>query len=193
MMETLERIHRLAFAQDGKSAAQKILLLRKEFQTLLERPKEKFFREMYEVCATFGITVPIDHQKVAIIIDQELPNMKWYQDHGHDKIALAIPGFIIGRCLFNFSVPQPDRDLFHLLMQIMEADFFRALGFKTWFENGVFDEKGIRQAIRDIVSLHKKQYGRFNPDLKKLVFNSMPVFAVSFLWMIRELDLSRTD
>jgi hypothetical protein len=193
MMEALERIHRLTFAQDGKNAAQKNLLLRKEFQKLLERPREKFFVEMYEVSATFGITGPVDHQKVAIIIDQELPNMKWYKDHGHDKIALAIPGFIAGRCLFNFAVPKPDKDLFHLLLQIMEPDYFRELGFQVFIENGILDEKAIRKAIREIVAKHKKTYGRLNPNLKPLVFNSLPAFAESYLWMVRDLDLAKTD
>lgn len=193
MMEALERIQRLAFARDGKNASQKILLLRKEFQKLLDRPKEKFFKEMYEVSATFGITAPVDHQRVALIIDQELPNMKWYVQHGHEQVALAIPGFIAGRCLFIFAAPQPDRDLFHLLMQILEADYFRELGFFTYYENGVFKEKEIKQVIRNLVSRYKKSYGRLNPDLRKLVFNSLPAFAESFLWMMKELDLSRTD
>ncbi len=193
MMEALERIHRLTFAQDGKNAAQKNLSLRKEFQKLLDRPKEKFFKEMYEVSATFGITGPVDHPKVAIIIDQELPNMKWYKDHGHDKIALSIPGFIAGRCLFNFAVPKPDKDLFHLLLQILESDYFEELGFPAYAKGGMPDEKAIRKAIREIVAKNKKSYGRLNPNLKMLVFNSMPAFAESFLWMMRDLDLTKTD
>lgn len=193
MMETLERIHRLAFAQDDKNGAQKILLLRKEFQKLLDRPKEKFFKEMYEVSATFGITVSVDHQKVALIIDQELPNVKWYKDNGHDRVALAIMGFIVGRCFFIFAVPPPDRDLFHLLMQVLESEYFSELGFSTFYKNGAFKEKEIKQAIRNIVHQHKKSYGRLNPELRKLVFSSLPAFAESFLWMMRELDLSRTD
>ncbi|MEZ4959105.1 MAG: hypothetical protein R2830_04745 [Saprospiraceae bacterium] len=193
MMETLERAHRLAFAKDGKNAAQKNQLLRKELQKLLERPKEKFFKEMYEVSATFGITAPIDHQKVALIIDQELPNMKWYYEHGHERIALAIPGFIAGRCLFYFAVPKPDRDLLHLLLQILEADYFGKLGFVKLFDNGVLDEKGIKQSIRRVAQAYRKSYPRLNPDLKKLVFHSLPKFSESYLQMVRELDLSKSE
>jgi hypothetical protein len=193
MMEALERAHRLAFSKDGKNAAQKNQLLRKELQKLLERPKEKFFKEMYEVSATFGITAPIDHQKVALVIDQELPNMKWYYEHGHLRIALAIPGFIAGRCLFYFAVPKPDKDLLHLLMQIMEADYFGQLGFDKFCENGALDEKGIKSAIRGIVQEHKKSYPNLNPNLKKLAFDSLPKFAESFLLMLRDLDLSKLE
>ncbi len=194
MMETLENVHRLAFAQDGKNAAQKNLLLRKEFKKLLDRPKEKFFKEMYEVSATFGIAAPVDHQKVAIIIEQELPNMKWYKDHGHEKIALAIPSYIAGRCLFHYAVPKPDRELFHLLLQILEADYFKELGFSSncWI-NGSLSEKAVKSAVRDITARNRKIFGRLNPNLKSLVFASLPDFAESFLWMVRDLDLARTD
>ena len=190
-MEVLECIHRLAFEQDGKNAAQKNQALRREFQKLLERPKEKFFQELYEVSATFGVMPFIDHQNVKILIDQELPNMRWYADHGHEKVAVAIPGFIIGRSLFNFALPPPDRDFFHLLMQILESDFFKNLGFTSFVSNGKMDEKAVRQAIRRIVEQHGQAYPNLNPDTKKLVFTSMPNFAESFLLMVRELDLTK--
>ncbi len=191
MMEVLECIHRIAFEQDGKNAAQKNLALRKEFQKLLDRPREKFFQEMYEVSATFGITPPIDHQNVIILIDQELPNMRWYADHGHERVALAVPGFIIGRSLFNFALPLPDKALFHLLLQVMEADYFHSLGFKPLVENGVFDEKGIKMAIRQIAEQYENDFPKLKPDVKKLVYSSMPDFAESFLKMVRELNLAR--
>lgn len=190
-MEALERIHRFAFAQDGKNAAQKNLKLRKEFQKLLDRPKEKFFREMYEVSSTFGITAPIDHQNVALIIEQELVNMKWYREHGHEKYALAIPGFIAGRCLFYFAVPLPDREYFHFLLEIMEADYFRELGFTTYFNGGVLDKKGIKARLRQIAERHRPEYKYLKPNLKRLNYNSLGEFAESYCWMVKELDLTR--
>ncbi len=189
MMETLERIHRLAYEQDGKNTAQKNLLLRKEFQGLLDRPKILYFKEMYEVRATFGITSPIDHQKVALVIQQELPNMKWYRENGYDKIALSIPGFIASRCLFYFAVPLPDKDFFHLLLQILEADYFEKLGFATYCRNGEPEEKLIKKQIRAITERHRNNYPELNPDLKSLDFTSLPAFAESYCWMIRALEI----
>jgi hypothetical protein len=124
MMETLENVHRLAFAQDGKNVPQKNLVLRKEFQKLIDRPKEKFYQELYEVRSTFGITTPVDHNQLVQLIEQELPNMKWYMEQGYDKIALSVPGFIVGQSLFNYTLPEPDKALFHLYFQILEPEFF---------------------------------------------------------------------
>ena len=187
-MEALERIHRLAYEQDGKNTLEKNRLLRQEFQKLLDRPKEQFFKEMYEVRATFGITAPIEHQKVSLAIEQELVHAKWYQEQGYDKIAIAIPGFIASRCLFYFAVPKPDKDLFHLLLQILEADYFKELGFKTCCQDGQLEPKRVKKAIRKIVAQYEQHYPSFSPDVKKLNYGSMPEFAESFCWMIKSLE-----
>lgn len=188
MMEALERIHRLAYGQDGKNTAQKNQLLRREFQQLLDRPKELLFKEMYEVRATFGITSPIEHQKVSLAIEQELHNAKWYREHGHEKIAIAIPGFIASRCLFYFAVPKPDKDLFHLLLQIIETGYFEELGFETYVHDGQPDEKKVKKAVREITGQYKYRYPGMSPDLKMLNFYSMADFAESFCWMVKEMD-----
>ncbi|MFQ5445848.1 MAG: hypothetical protein ACE5FF_02845 [Saprospiraceae bacterium] len=190
MMETLEHIHRMAFAKDGKNVAQKDQAIRREFQKLLDRPKEKFFKEMYEVRATFGITTPIDHQKLALIIEQELPNMKWYLEQGHEQIALAVPGYIASFSLFYYALPGPDKELFHLLLQIIEHAYFEELGFQSFVQNGKFDKKAIRREIHHIAERHRKACPKLAPGLNTLVWSSLPQFAESFLLMVRALDLS---
>ena len=189
MMEALERIHRVAYEEDGKNAAQKNQALRKEFQKLLDRPKEQYFKEMYEVSTTFGITAPVDHQKVILAIDQELANAKWYREHGYDVIALAIPGFIASRCLFYFAMPKPDKAFFHLLLQIIESDYFKKLGFEAYSENGRLHERLIKKRVREIAETHLDQYPALSPDLKRLNFKSLPAFAESFCYMVRGLEI----
>lgn len=186
LMESLERIHRLAFEQDQLGAVQKNLLLMKEFQKLLDRPREKYFAEMYEVSATFGITGPIEHASVVQVIDQELPNMQWYVENGHLAPALAIPGFIVGRLLFNFAVPPPDRDLLHLYYQIMEPSFFGELGYSTYYLKNLLDEKSVRQAIKRITDKHAGRYPSFNPNIRLLDFRSLAAFAHSYLEMVKQ-------
>ena len=38
--------------------------------------------------------------------------------------AMAIPGYIVGYCLFNYAIPKPDKDFFFLYYQIMYGTFF---------------------------------------------------------------------
>jgi hypothetical protein len=195
MMETLERIHRIYFTTDKQNPAQKNVIIRKELKKLLGRTKEDYFLEMYLTKSTFGITKPVNHDRVVGFIDGELHNMDWYNEHEYHAIAISIPGYIVGYCMFNFAAPRPDRELFHLYYQIVEADYFKNLGFTLNYYDSVkntFDKKAIKRAINDITENNKELYGRMSPDKSLLKFDTLTNFAKSFLVMIRNLDLTKT-
>jgi hypothetical protein len=196
MMESLERMHRQYFAQDGQSLIQKNQMLYKQLTKLLNRPKDEFFKEMYRVKATFGITDPINHDRIVDFIDSELDSMDWYKDNKHRKIALSIPGYIVGYCMFYFAVPRPDRELFHLYYQITNPQYFKSLGFTEVYFNSEtksFNKKVIRKAIDQIASKHKNAYPKLNPTVHSLSFQSPLDFAKSYLIMIRNLDMTRGE
>lgn len=192
MMETLERMHRLYFTNDNKTTAQKNLALARELKKLAERPKSDFFKEMYRTSATFGITSPVNHKQIIDFIGSELPNMDWYVEHGHFEVALSVPGFIVGYCLFHYAPPKPVKDLLHLYFRITEPFFFSSLGFSESFydgDAGTFDKKGIRQAIARITEDNRPQYPGLNPPVATLVFENMPAFARSFLQMLARMEV----
>lgn len=193
-METLERLHRLYFAQDDKTTAEKIAMFARGFESLLDRPKEDYFKEMYKVMSTFGITNPVNHDRVKGFIDGELPNMDWYQENDYNEVALAIPGYIVGYCMFNYAIPLPDRSFFHLYYQIVEASYFKSLGFTTdYYDGSSFNKKGIKRAIKNIVEQNRQQFPQLNPKIGTLNFDSLTKFAKSFLMMVRDLDMTKAD
>lgn len=189
-MEALERMHRLYFSGDDKSAAQKNLILIKELRQLAARPAEQFYKELYRTSATFGITTLVNHAMIADFIKGELPNMDWYYEHGYHDIALAVPGFVVGYCLFNYALPKPVRDLMHLYIHITEADFFEQLGIPSpWRQAGTLQPRAVRQAIARIVAANKKEYPGLNPATSSLQFKDLPTFARTFLNMIAEMEV----
>ena len=196
MMELLERLHRLYFAKDNKSTSQKIKMIRSELEQLLERPREDFFKEMYQVTSTFGITSPVNHDRVKGFINGELENMEWYYENGYHNIALSVPGYIVGYCLFNYAIPKPDRDFFHLYYQVTECEYFKQLGFTSDFydlNSGIFNRKKIKQAIRRIVKTNEMSYPKLSPDIGVLNFQNLPLFSKSFLIMVRNLNMIKAD
>ncbi|MEM1320948.1 MAG: hypothetical protein AAGG75_11870 [Bacteroidota bacterium] len=196
MMETLERVHRMYFANDGQSTARKIAVLRKDLEKLIDRDKSEFFKEMYEVKSTFGITNPANHDRVIAFIDGELHNMDWYNENGYERIALAVPGYIVGYCMFNYAVPAPDRAFFFLFYQITENQYFKDLGFKGDFYNAErksLNSKSIKRAIRQVAEQNRAQYPRLNPDVGRLRFDTLANFAKSYMEMIRELDMTKVE
>jgi len=195
-METLERLHRQYFAKDGKSPVMKNRELVQALEKLRDRPREDYFREMYRGKSTFGITTPVTHDRVVSFIDSELGNMRWYLDHDHEPVAMAIPGYVVGYCLFNYALPRPDRDLFHLYYQVVESTFFADLGFQPMLyfpDNGSFDKKAIRKAIGRVVDVNRADFPRLRPAVSSLNFQNLPEFSRSYLEMVKDLDMSRMD
>ena len=196
MMETLERANRLYFAKDDQNTIQKIHNLRKEIQKLLDRPKEQFFKEMYRVISTFGITAPVNHDRIVNLINNDLPNMDWYQEQGHHEIALAIPGFIVGYSMFNYAVPKPIRDLFHLYFKISESVYFKNLGFTELLydaDQNKFNKRSIRRAIDHIASVNRYKYNKLAPNTTLLNYSSLSNFSKSYLNMIKDLDMTKSE
>ncbi|MBN8487025.1 MAG: hypothetical protein J0M20_04725, partial [Burkholderiales bacterium] len=112
VMDVLEKIYGIYFTKDERTNQLKIIALRKEFQKVLDRPKEQVLRELYRTRSTFGVNPPANHERVMALIDGELPNMDWHLSQNHLELALAIPQYIVGNALFQNVPPRPDRDLF---------------------------------------------------------------------------------
>ena len=192
MMELLERVHRQYFENDGSSVPLKNQVMRKELEKLLDRPKEAFFKEMYRVNATFGITSPVNHDKVISFIDGELPHMSWYREHGHTKVALAIPGYIVGYCLFNYAVPMPVKELFHLYFQLMEPVYFENLGFRYNFaetERFKINKKALKKEFDRIEDKYAGEFDGLKISTAEINFNDPGEFAFTYLMMVRNLRI----
>ncbi|MCC6463611.1 MAG: hypothetical protein IT260_24285 [Saprospiraceae bacterium] len=194
IMDVLEKVYGIYFTKDERSNQLKIIALRKEFQKILDRPKEQIFKELYRTRSTFGINTPANHERIVSLIDGELPNMEWHLTQNHLELALAVPQYIAGNAMFQNVPPKPDRELLHLFFQITETDFFRELGFPVYTAaDGLPDKRLVSQAVRAIADRNKIEYPRLRPDLQRLNFASMPLFAKSYLDMIRSLDLTKSE
>lgn len=192
MMEVLERVHRKYFENDGSPVSQKNQVMRKEMERLMDRSRAAFFKEMYRVNATFGITTPVSHDKVVSFIDGELQHMPWYKDNGHSRVALSIPGYIVGYCLFNYAVPKPVHDLFFVYLQIMEPTFFRSLDIPVPFraETGFkVKKKALKRELSAIEKKYAHEYPGLEISISGLNLDDPCEFAFSYMTMIRNLKV----
>lgn len=193
-MEALERMHRMYFAHEqDQPVTYKNVRLIGELQELRQRAPESFKAELYEGKSTFGLTLPVSHDRISGNIRRDLRNMDWYQDNGYPKVALALPGYIIGYSMFNYAPPPPVRDLFHLYYRIRENDYFRQLGYQQSLldTDGRPARRAIRSAIQEITDRHRWEYPRLRPALAQLDYDNLTNFSRKYLEMIAELNLAK--
>ena len=190
-MDALERMHRKFFAKDGLSIHKKnqslITLLKKS----LDRTDAEFGEEIYNTVSTFGITKPITQSKVAQFIQGEIPQMDWYIHHNYPQFSLAISGYVVGYCFFNFAVPIPVRKLFALYYRIIEQDYFIDLGFQLDYieEENTLNKRAILSKINTIYEECRniEALKNFMLSTKNLEFSSKDRFAKSYLEMIANM------
>lgn len=193
MMDLLEKVYAAYFTKNNLTAQVKVQQIRREFQTLLDRPKVELFKEMYRTRSTFGANPAVPHGTLASFIGGELANMEWPIQQGYDALAFAVPQYVAGFTLFHQAPPKPDREFLHLFFQITESAFFRELGFHIPFtdEAGRLQKAEILKGIKQIVDRNRIQYTRLRPDTNRLDFASPTLFGKSFLLMIKDLDLAK--
>lgn len=192
VMEVLERINREYFAHDEQTIAAKCRLLQTEFEAILNRPKSEILKEIYQTTSTFGVTMPVHHDRVRGFIDGEMANMEWYLKHKNYEVALASASYVVGYCLFNYAVPLPIREYFHLFYKITESNYFLNLGYSFDLyqdEIQAFNKSGIKHDINAITKSYKKQYPSMKPELDLLNYTNMGTFTQSYLEMISRLTV----
>jgi hypothetical protein len=192
VMEELEQIQDIFFKDKTKSAEEKNVLMIKKLQILCDINQVDFNKELYEVVSTFGVTLPSGHERLRSLIQSELPNMKWYYDQGHDEYAMAIPGYIVGYCLYNFALPAPDKEFLLLFYKIMEQDFFNELGYKLKFQtNGKINKNEVLKALKKKRNLYLLEYPKLNMSLKVLNFDNKTIFCKTYLEMLNNMNVTR--
>ena len=193
MMDLLEKVYAAYFTKNNLTPQVKVQQMRREFQTLLDRPKAELFKEMYRTKSTFGANPAVPHGTLASFIGGELANMEWPLQQGHDTLAFAVPQYIAGFTLFHQAPPKPDREFLHLFFQITESAFFRELGFEITCTDadGKLQKAEVLKAIKRIADRYRGQYTRLKPDVNRLDFASLTLFSKSYLSMVKDLDLSR--
>lgn len=193
VMETIERIHRSYFENDGKTMVQKNVVIRKELEKIKNRSKDLIFNELYNITSTFGILSPNGHDTLANLVDGELPNMDWYEENKHPAVAIAVTGYIVGNALFCYALPKPARELLELYYRILEPQYFASLGYTPQYfdvEKEVFDQKAIKNAIRKIVEAGKEKFPNLTLNLDELDFKNPCRFFRTYLVMVKSLNFT---
>lgn len=193
--EIFEKSHSIFFTKDeGLETIQKNNLIRKEIKSILDFSDQVIIKQFQRTIYTFGLTTPVNHVQLVQFIEAEIDNMNWYRDNEYEEVAIAVPGYIVGYCLFNYAMPEPDRELLHLYYTILEPAFFKALGFEYNFlePQGAMNGKEIQKAITDILQAYQSKYTSSKPNLDMLIFNNPVDFARSFLLMLKSFTLEPT-
>ncbi len=194
-MNTLSGIDQLYFADKVTPIEQKNNIIKHELIALLDLDFKDFSKEIYEVNSTFGMNSTSGKSKITDFIESELDNMDWYINQGHMTFAAAIPSYIVGYCLYRYSMTSPMRALLQLYYRIMEHEYFTQLDYNDLFFDGKnkLAKSKIKKTIQNIISTYTDRYLSIDPDFQLLMYDNKVLFAKSYLTMLSRIEFTRKD
>jgi hypothetical protein len=192
-MEVIERAFREFSQNDGISMLQKNKKLKTEIQSIIDRPKEEHFRELYKMNCTFGLTAVITHDRVVEIIAEHISNGDWYEKNNFPQVAQAVYDYLISFIFFSSAAPLNIKEALQLYFEITEEEYFKALGFSSSFfsKDGTPNKEEIGSRLERIQSAHTENYPSAIFYTTMLDYSNSAAFARTFLLMIGELDMTR--
>lgn len=193
LMSELEKLSWAYFAKDNKPFQEKNRATKESLGKLLELPKEKIFEDLYRTKSTFGIANPAPHQAVLDLFNNNINNIRWYVDNNHHDIAITIHEYLATYCLFSYGMPKADARLFHLMINIINQDYFNELGLTEKYydyASSKFNEQLVKGYISSVISEALELYPELKFNTDNLKFDSLLNFLKTFIAEMQQLNYS---
>jgi hypothetical protein len=191
-LEQIEKGHREFFTGKEKTVQVKNDILENCLDEINGRNPEQISLELYRTKSTFGVTTPTSSDQFIQMINLELGNMDWYIEQGHGFIALSIPNYIVGFCLFNYAFPAALNDFLEFYFQVIDDSYFQGLGFPIrLLNNDVPHKKHIEDALIKIRNEHIENFPQIDLDFQVLDYSDLVLWAKTYLQMLSLVDFSK--
>ncbi len=183
LLYELEDLVNIYFAKDEKPVPEKNKGMLAAYKKLLAKTKEEVFPFLFRSKHTFAITQPQVQKTISDTIYNANQNMIWYRDNNYPAIAQQVSEYGLGYCQYNFSLPKPISELYNILLRVLIADYFTALGFKEELYNSStqqFNKELIVQKIQAVMNQWREKYPMINFKTDNLKYDSLLAFTHSF-------------
>lgn len=191
-MEHIENIHNIFFTVNTISPGKKNSDMLNELKKILIIEKQDLFNEMYNTKSTFGNLIAGNHKRYQELYESEMKHFQWYIHNGFAKYALEIPNYIAGLLLYTYSMPLPDKYMLHILLRVLNNDFFTALGYSSLKNaNGSIDKRKINSLMDEKFKSFEEAYKEIEFDDSKISYENTNSFIESYMAYIYQLNLEK--
>ncbi|MGB0838555.1 MAG: hypothetical protein ACPGXL_00370 [Chitinophagales bacterium] len=194
LMDKIEKIHQAFYAQDKSSIIQRNVKIQTILAEILKFDQAKIYEELYNTKATFGFNAVKTPAFIHELMGEELKSVEWHLEQKDQKILPYLLEYIPVHSNFYYGLPKPTKLLFQLIISLLNADYFEALGFsKTYYdtENNKLEEGQIKQKLKSIQKEAVTKYPHFNLEFNKLKWDNRTQFSFSLLKHMTELNYSK--
>ena len=178
------------FSQDNSSIEAKNEELYYFIKKLKKIDFEEFNSNFYNANYTFNPTEKSSYEEIITFINESLSKIRWYKNNRYNQIIPTIYKYIAFYTLYNYGLNPVLRELFHLLVEVQNPDFFKELDYKNLYnsQDDTFKEKTIISRVDDTIKNYQTRFKALESFSSELNFSSLNDFSNSFYQQIQNLN-----
>lgn len=188
--QKLSKKVQLYFSDENTTLESKNEELHKYILQLKELDFTEFCANFYDAKYTFNPIEKTPYDEVIDFISESQKKIRWYKNNRYPQVISTVYSYIAFHTLYNFGLNTTLRELFHLLVAITNASFFKELGCEVYYdvENETFRKKLILSKLKNISEQAQKKYKSFEIITEELNFSNMEKFYYSYYDMLKNLN-----
>jgi hypothetical protein len=181
------------FSDEDLTVESKNEEIREYINELSEMSFDLFKTNFYDAKYTFNPSDKSAHEDIEIFITESLAKIRWYKNNRYNQVIPTMYKYIALYLLYNYGLHPVTKALLHTLVEIQNTDFFKALGYKTLYDeqNSSFSKRAVISKIENIISPHQSRYKMLKPFGDKLNFTSLNEFSNSFYLQLKNLNFEK--
>jgi len=189
MQEIFEKINSY-FNNDERLLEQK----NDELLAFVEKLKNMTFTEFkphfYKAKQTFAPTEHTTIDELNQFIEGSLEKYRWFKQNRYTHVASTINHYIPLYILYNYGIHPSYKALLHLLIEVQNSDFFRALGYKELYDPSKksFNTSAIITIVKEAIEPYQEQFNNLTPFGEALNYTTLEEFSHSFILNLKSLD-----
>lgn len=188
-LDEIEKFFKKYYGEEVEDAHEKSVQMRKEFIKISEKSEEKFKKDIYKVINTFGYKKPTPHYQIANFINDEYQSQVWYSENNYTDVVGAIFEYVAGYSLSTYGMYEGSEKLFHIIMEILNRDYFEELGYKReYFTGDSLNKKAIEKKIAEIAAEENKKGSGVQFPYQDIKYDNLNNFTGSMLKAISKLN-----
>lgn len=178
------------FAQDSSNIESKNEEIKNFAEKLKKIDFEAFNKNFYNANYSFNPTEKSSYEDIITFISESLAKIRWYKNNRYYNIIPTIYKYIAFYTLYNYGLNPVLRELFHLLVEVQNPEFFNDLEYKTLYNEATssFKTKIIMTRVDDIITNYQGRFKALKSFSAELNFSSLNEFSNSFYQQIQNLN-----
>jgi len=171
LLDDLKKIHIFFMSKKDMEVTKRNDYIITVFENIIKQRDDELAKSIYKVKTTFPVVESVPDEYIIRFIESELEASAWYRQNNNQEILPVIYQYIIGYLNFTVALPVVVKELFDIIWEIYNTEFFKDYGLNyNLARRDTLNTFTVENRINSIIGSGKDKFpirtGRLNYSSK---------------------------